>query len=54
MANPTRYKELMHLHENPKRQIGENPPCRAALQISASGYDDLIAGASGDARRCVL
>jgi hypothetical protein len=54
MADPTHYNELMHLHENPKRQIGDNPPCRAALQISASSFDDLIAGGSGEDRRCVL
>jgi hypothetical protein len=41
------YEELMHLHENPKQQIRESPSCRAALQISASSFEDLIAGASG-------
>jgi hypothetical protein len=54
MADPTHYNKLMHLHENPKRQIGGNPPCRAALQISASSFDDLIAVSSGGARRCML
>jgi hypothetical protein len=38
---PVRYRELMHLHQNPNRARRENPPRNAALQIKPSSLDDL-------------
>jgi hypothetical protein len=53
-ADPIRYRELMHLHENPNRGRRENRFCNAAMQIKAVSPDDLPARASGGASEAML
>src|ERR1700741_5632639 len=43
------YRELIHFHGNPNRQVRENSVCNAALQIEADRFDDLIIPPSGEA-----
>jgi hypothetical protein len=51
---PVRYRELMHLHQNPNRGRLKSSSRNAALQIRASSPDDLTIRASSEAAPSVL
>jgi len=53
-VEPTSRRELMHLHENPKRDVTKTGCRKAAMQISAVSRDELTKPTPGKAQGAML